>query len=293
MILSYCIKENDTFYNVRDVLKNYFFVSSRLMLTLKRNNLIFLNSQHVSLDMKVKTNDVISFSLDFEEDNSNIVSNNIKLNIVYEDEAFLIVNKPAGISVHPSMLHFDNSLSNGVKFYFDKIGLKKKIRIVNRLDKDTSGLVIFAKNEYVQEFLARQMKSNSFNKYYLGILEGILGKKSGIINAPISRKKNSIIERCIDLNGAKSITYYNVLKEFNNMSLVEFKLETGRTHQIRVHSSYIGHPIVGDTLYGNESKYIARQALHSYKISFIHPVSREYVEFYIDLPDDMNNIINK
>lgn len=243
MILSYCIKENDTFYNVRDVLKNYFFVSSRLMLTLKKNNLIFLNSQHVYLDMKVKTNDIVSFCLDFEEDNSNIVPNNIKLNIFYEDEAFIIVDKPAEITVHPSMLHFDNSLSNGVKFYFDKIGLKKKIRIVNRLDKDTSGLVIFAKNEYVQEFLIKQIQNNSFNKYYLGILEGILDEKSGIIDAPISRKENSIIERCVDLNGAKARTHYNVLKEFNNMSLVEFKLETGRTHQIRVHSSFVGHPI--------------------------------------------------
>lgn len=291
MILSYCINKNDTFYNVRDVLKNYFFISSRLLLTLKKNNLIFLNNETVYLDMKVKTNDIISFCLDFEEDNSNIIANNIKLDIIYEDEALLIINKPYGISVHPSMLNFDNSLSNGVKFYFDKIGLKKKIRIVNRLDKNTSGLVIFAKNEYVQEFLVRQMKSNSFNKYYLGIVEGILNKKSGIIDAPISRKENSIIERCVNLNGAKAITYYNVLKEFNNMSLVEFKLETGRTHQIRVHSSFFGHPIVGDTLYGSKSKYINRQALHSYKIGFIHPVSRKYMELSISLPDDMKNII--
>lgn len=291
MILSYCIKETDTFYNVRDVLKNYFYISSRLMLTLKKNNLIFLNSKTVYLDMKVKTNDIISFSLDFKEDNSNIVPNNIKLDIIYEDEAFLIINKPSGISVHPSMSHFDNSLSNGVKFYFDKIGLKKKIRIVNRLDKDTSGLVIFAKNEYVQEFLVRQMKNNSFNKYYLGILEGSLDKKNGIIDAPISRKENSIIERCVNLNGAKAITYYNVLKEFNNMSLVEFKLETGRTHQIRVHSSFLGHPIVGDTLYGNKSKYINRQALHSYKIGFVHPISRKYVEFCNNLPEDMKKAL--
>lgn len=289
MILSYCIKNNDTFYNVRDVLKNYFFVSSRLMLTLKKNNYIFLNNECVYLDKSVKTNDIISFSLDFSEDNSNIVPNNINLDIVYEDDAILIINKPSGISIHPSASHFDNSLSNGVKFYFDKICLKKKIRIVNRLDKDTSGLVIFAKNEYIQEFLIKQMQNLTFNKYYLGILEGILDKKSGIINAPISRKDNSIIERCVNLNGAKAKTHYKVLKEFNHMSLVEFKLETGRTHQIRVHCSYIGHPIVGDTLYGSSSTYINRQALHSYKIGFIHPINRKYIEF-INKPEFINQI---
>ena len=190
------------------------------------------------------------------------------------------------------MLHYDNSLSNGVKYYFNLIGLHKKIRPVNRLDRNTSGLVIFAKNEYIQEFLIKEMQSKTFSKEYLAILEGTLDKKQGTINAPIARKKDSIIERCIDNSGDNSITHYKVLKEFDNFSLVNFKLETGRTHQIRVHSSYIGHPILGDDLYGNKSNLINRQALHSYKISFIHPKTREKMHFEIDMPQDMLNIIS-
>ena len=290
MNLSYIIKASDNYFNVRDVLRSYFGISSRLMIALKKNNFIFLNEQNTYLDKQVKTNDIISFCLDFEEDNSNIVPCDMPLDIVYEDDSMLIVNKPPHIAVHPSMSHFDNSLSNCVKNYFDKIGLKKKIRIVNRLDRDTSGLVVFAKNQYVQEFLIKQMQSNTFEKYYIGILDGILENKQETIDKPIARKNGSIIERCIDKNGDRAITHYKVLKEFDNMSLVEFKLETGRTHQIRVHTASIGHPIIGDTLYGTNSLLIDRQALHSYKIRFIHPISREYVEFVCDVPEDIVNL---
>ena len=210
------------------------------------------------------------------------------LDIIYEDEYLLVINKPAGIAIHPSILHYNDSLSNGVKFYFDKLGLKKKIRIVNRLDRNTSGLVIFAKNEYIQECLIRQMKTKEFKKEYLAIVEGILPNKSGTLNFPISRKEGSIIERCVDPNGDKAITHYDVLKTFNNLSLVHIVLETGRTHQIRVHFSYINHPVLGDTLYGHPSKLIGRQALHSYKITFVHPVSKEVMTLEAPIPDDMN-----
>lgn len=291
MEFNYTVNTPNLYNTVRDVLKNYFLVSSRLLLKLKNNNCVFLNNKKCSINSTISLGDIVSFSLDYEEDNSNIVATNIPLNIVYEDECLSIINKQPNVAIHPSMLHYDNSLSNGVKFYFDSIGLKKKIRPVNRLDRNTSGLVIFAKNEYVQEFLIKQMQNNTFSKEYLAILEGTLDNKYGTINAPIARKKDSIIERCVDENGDTSITHYKVIKEFNNLSLVNFKLETGRTHQIRVHSSYIGHPILGDDLYGNKSSIIYRQALHSYKISFIHPKTREKMCFEIDLPKDMINII--
>ncbi len=284
--------ESTNFLNVKDVLKNYFGISSRLLLKLKKNNSVYLNNSICNLNDLVSVGDTVSFCLNYEEDNSNIVAANIPLNIVYEDECLLIINKPPNIAIHPSMLHYDNSLSNGVKYYFNLIGLHKKIRPVNRLDRNTSGLVIFAKNEYVQEFLIKEMQSKTFSKEYLAILEGILDKKQGTINAPIARKKDSIIERCIDNSGDNSITHYKVLKEFGNFSLVNFKLETGRTHQIRVHSSYIGHPILGDDLYGNKSNLINRQALHSYKISFIHPKTRRKMHFKINMPQDMLNIIS-
>lgn len=292
MKFNYTVNTPNLYNTVRDVLQNYFLVSSRLLLKLKNNNCVFLNNKKCTINSTISLGDIISFSLDYEEDNSNIVSTNIPLNIVYEDDFLLIINKQPNVAIHPSMLHYDNSLSNGVKFYFDSIGLKKKIRPVNRLDRNTSGLVIFAKNEYVQEFLIKQMQNNTFSKEYLAILEGILEEKQGTINAPIARKKDSIIERCIDESGDPSITHYKVIKEFNNLSLVNFELETGRTHQIRVHSSYVGHPILGDDLYGNKSSLIYRQALHSYKISFIHPKTRKKMFFEIDLPKDMINIIN-
>lgn len=292
MEFNYTVNTPNLYNTVRDVLKNYFLVSSRLLLKLKNNNCVFLNNKKCSINSTISLGDIVSFSLNYEEDNSNIVATNIPLNIVYEDECLLIINKQPNVAIHPSMLHYDNSLSNGVKFYFDSIGLKKKIRPVNRLDRNTSGLVIFAKNEYVQEFLIKQMKNNTFSKEYLAILEGILNEKKGTIIAPIARKKDSIIERCVDESGDFSITHYKVIKEFNNLSLVNFKLETGRTHQIRVHSSYIGHPILGDDLYGNKSSLIYRQALHSYKISFIHPKTREKMFFEIDLPKDMINILH-
>ena len=214
----------------------------------------------------------------------------MQLNIVYEDNCFLILNKPAGIAVHPSMKHYNNSIANGVKFYFEDIGLHKKIRPINRLDLNTSGLVIFAKNEYVQETLSKQMAEKMFQKYYIAIVEGIFEKKIGTINLPIARKENSIIERCISPMGQESITDYEVINEFDSLSVVKCHLQTGRTHQIRVHMSAIGHPLLGDTLYGTSSTLISRQALHSYKISFIHPITNQNMNFTCELPDDMNFI---
>ena len=243
MKLEYRITDNK-YENIKQILKQEFNMSERLILRLKTNNKIFLNDSTVSIYQKFSIGDTVSILIDFDEDNSNIVPTKMDLNIIYEDDYYLVIDKPAGIAIHPSILHFDNSLSNGIRYYFDTIGLKKKIRPVNRLDKDTSGIVIFAKNEYIQECLVKQMKQQCFEKEYVAILDGILEQKSGTINAPIARKDNSIIERCVRSDGDTAITHYLVLSEFNNMSYAKFKLETGRTHQIRVHSSYIGHPII-------------------------------------------------
>ena len=286
------IIENSEYKTVKDVLKNYFFISSRLLLKLKRNKKIFLNNVYCNnLSKNISVNDTVSFSLDQEEDNSNIIATNIPLNIVYEDDAFLIVNKPAGIPVHPSMDHYTDSLSNGIAFYFSKICLKKKIRPVNRIDKDTSGIVIFAKNEYIQECLIRQMKSKQFVKKYIAVVNGNLDNSVGTINAPIARKEGSIIERCVNSNGDNAITHYKVLKRTANYDIVECILETGRTHQIRVHFAHIGHSLLGDTLYGTHSDLIKRQALHSYEVDFIHPITKQNVKYIADIPEDLKNLL--
>lgn len=225
--------------------------------------------------------------MNIDEESENIVATPINLNIVFEDDSLLILNKPAGIAVHPSILHYTDSLSNGVKYYFDTIGLKRKIRPVNRLDLNTSGLIIFAKNEYIQEALIQQMNKHIFVKEYIAIVNGHFDNTSGTINLPIARKSNSIIERCISKDGQEAVTDYEVIEDFDNYSIVKCKLRTGRTHQIRVHMSAIGHPIIGDTLYGSPSNFINRQALHSYKMAFIHPVTKENLEFICELPKDM------
>lgn len=290
MKLSYTVKQNDSYINVLDVLKNEFLLSSRLITKLKQSNNIFLNKTITYTKKLVSTNDVVSILIDFVEDNSNIVATNIPLNIIYEDEYLLAINKPANMPVHPSMLHYENTLSNAVKFYFDTLKLKRKIRIVNRLDKDTSGIVIFAKNEYIQECLIKQMKTKELKKEYLAIVTGFLQKKSDTLCFPISRKEGSIIERTVNPNGDIAITHYDVLKEQNNLSLVHVFLETGRTHQIRVHFSHINHPILGDTLYGTSSSLVNRQALHSYKITFIHPISKKILTLEAPIPNDMKFI---
>ena len=291
MILEYKIKDNDKYVNLKDVLKNYFQISDRLLVKLKHEQKILLNNKPAYIDMIVKTDDVISVYIDFEESNDNIAPVKMNLEIVYEDEALLIINKNSNMPIHPSMDHYDDSLSNGIRFYFDSIGLKKKVRPVNRLDKDTSGLVVFAKNEYIQECLIRQMKIGEFKKEYIAICSGTFKEKSGIINAPITRKENSIIERCVSENGEKAITHYEVIKEYNDYSVVKCILETGRTHQIRVHMSYIGHPLLGDTLYGTTSTLISRQALHAYKISFVHPITKHDLEFTSKIPQDFVELV--
>ena len=277
--------------NVKEVLKAEFSMSDRLLLKLKKLDKIYLNGNVTSVNHPVLENDLIECYLDYEEDNSNIIPTEMPLNIIYEDEAYIVVNKPAGIPVHPSMDHYTDSLSNGIAFYFNQIGLKKKIRPVNRLDKDTSGIVIFAKNEYIQECLVRQMKSKEFIKRYIAVVNGNLDNLEGTINAPIARKEGSIIERCISETGDIAITHYKVLKRKPNFDIVECILETGRTHQIRVHFAYLGHSLLSDTLYGTSSSLINRQALHAYEVEFTHPLSKKKVKYIATVPEDLNKLM--
>ena len=285
MILEHIVKdENKT---INQILQEEFELSNRLFSKLIKNKRITVNGKDVDTRLSANIGEKITIDLNYPEDNSNIISKKMNLDIVYEDDGLLILNKPAGIAVHPSIQHYENSLASGVKYYFESIGIHKKIRPVNRLDLNTSGLIIFAKNEYIQEVLIRQMERGTFSKEYIAIVAGTLENKKDIINEPIARRENSIIERCVSEFGQKAITEYEVLQKNNMYSIVRCKLITGRTHQIRVHMAYIGHPLLGDTLYGTPSDLMDRQALHCYKIAFIHPVICEKMEFKLELPDDL------
>lgn len=304
MKLVYQVPEEIIYQTVKEVLKVEFSISDRLLLKLKKLQRIKLNGKIVYVHHPIQKGDMIECDLEDEEDNFNIIPTPLSLSILYEDEGYLVIDKPSGIPVHPSCDHYTDSLSNRVRYYFDQIGLKKKIRPVNRLDKDTSGLVIFAKNEYIQECLVKQMKTREFVKKYIAVTNGHLEEMQGTINAPISRKENSIIERCVNLKGETAITHYQVLNQEqteelfqnnrctkNDFDIVECTLETGRTHQIRVHLAYIGHPLLGDTLYGTSSPLIDRQALHCYYMRFIHPITKQEVVYKSNLAEDFKFIL--
>ena len=291
MDLIYKVKEDIT---INDILTQKLNISSRLKNKLIKNKCVLLNNSFIDTRNYAHNGDIIKINLGSSEDNSNILPKKMNLQILYEDEHFLAINKPAGLAVHPSILHFDNSLANGVKYYFNTIGLKKKIRIINRIDFNTSGIVLFAKNEYVQECLIKQMHSKCFEKVYLGIVMGKLTEKKGTISLPIARKENSIIERCVSDYGDCAITHYKVLHEFEKYSLIKCILETGKTHQIRVHMAYIGHALLGDSLYGLDNQtLINRQALHSYKMVFIHPIFNTKISITAPIPNDIMKLLRE
>lgn len=291
MELIHKIIKDDFNKTINEIISKEFNFSNRLLTKIIKNKHILFNEKEIDTRTLISNSGIIKIDFNYDEDNSNIVATKMNLNLVYEDEWMLVINKPAGCPIHPSRLHYEDSLSNGIKYYFDSINLNKKIRPVNRLDLNTSGLVVFAKCEYIQEQFSNQMSNNLFEKEYLCLVDGLFKEKSGSIDLPISRKQGSIIERTINKNGKKSVTHYEVLKEFDNYSLVHCKLKTGRTHQIRVHMQAIGHPILGDTLYGKKSDLISRQALHSSKIECIHPVTKNKLTFIAELPDDIQRLI--
>ncbi len=292
MKLEYLVNESTKYTNIKQVLKSQFNMSDRLILKLKRSDQIYCNGKPAGVNEPLNPNDIVCADISFEEQCENIVPTKMPLDILYEDEGLLVVNKRPNTPVHPSLNHFEDSLSNGVKYYFDSIGLKRKIRPINRLDKDTSGIVLFAKNEYIQECLIRQMKTNKFEKEYLAIVDGVVTSPSQTVIAPIARKDASIIERCVNDNGDYAETIIDLVETYSNHSLVKCTLKTGRTHQIRVHTKHIGHPILGDTLYGNASTLINRQALHAYKVKFMHPITKQTIEIICLPPEDMAKLIN-
>lgn len=285
--MKYIVKENIKPQLAKDYLKRHEGISSTLWKKIKRQDEFFINGIKTKATQAwVKPLDIIEYNL---STNSQVQPVAMDLNIIYEDNYMLIVDKPAGILTHPLTFEATNTLANGVMYHFLHTGQQVGCHPLYRLDRNTSGLVIFAKVPQLQHQLANNHQQ--LQRYYYALVHGKLTNKQGKINAPIGRAKDSIILHEVNPQGKYALTNYRVLKEFQDYSLVELWLETGRTHQIRVHMSYLQHSLLGDDLYGGKLNLIHRQALHAYKIKFIHPFTNQELQFTSPLPKDISDLI--
>jgi len=297
MRLSWKITRDDDGKTVKAILKNRLNISGRLIKKLKSSGKILLNSEPANIKTYVAEGDLIEALVEFDEVNDDIIPEKMDLDIIYEDDCIIAVNKPPDTVIHPTVRHFTGTMANGLMYYLHSKGVKTLIRPVNRLDRNTTGIVVFALNPFIQESLAHQMKNKQYVKKYIGIVHGVVKEHTGTINVPIARVSDSIMLRHVTVDGAPSITHYEVLERFDSATLIKFLPETGRTHQIRVHCQYIGHPLVGDELYSlpeyenNLKGLIGRHCLHSSLISFIHPLTNENIVLSAPLPPDMEKVL--
>ncbi|MEQ3346819.1 RluA family pseudouridine synthase [Peptoniphilus senegalensis] len=260
-------------------------VSSRLIRKSVKSEKIYLNGKLIKKNKKLKLNDIISLRFEDEEPNGKVEKKS--LDILYEDDDLILINKEPFMVTHTAKDDSDGTLLNYLLGYFYENKIKRKVRFVNRLDRDTSGIVVACKNSFAQDKISSDFR-DKVEKKYLAICSGIFKEKEGIIDAPIATSEDNIRREVNYVIGKKSITSYKVLEEYDNMSLVMLTLYTGRTHQIRVHLSHIGHPIIGDSLYGEKSDLINRQALHSYSIKFKLPRNDKGIEIFAKVPKDFH-----
>lgn len=290
-VLSCTVTEESDGQRLDTLLRAKYKMSGSLIKELKRaeDGLLVNGSRARTVDT-LHAGDSVTLTL-HEYASENIPPVRLSFRTVYEDEDILIVSKPAGMPTHTSQGNFFNTLSNAVMYHFMENGEEHVFRAVNRLDKDTSGLMCIAKNKYIHARLCADLGSKSVRRSYLAIICGII-RGSGTIDAPIARESNSVIKRVVRNDGARAVTHYKGIGVFGNYSLAELELETGRTHQIRVHMAHIGAPLLGDWLYGSEDKSLfPRQALHSYRLSLTHPITGEALEFEEPLPEDMKSFV--
>ena len=264
--------------------------SSRIIKDIKYNpHGILIKNKKVTVQKQLKKGDRLTVYIREKRENG-VKPVNMPLDIVYEDRDVIVVNKPPFMATHPSQDNYDNTLANALTYYFSQKNEECTIRPVNRLDKNTSGIILVAKNALSAGILSDDLKEKRIKRQYLAIVEGRV-TQNGTVDAPIGREDGSAIKRCVREDGDSAVTHYEVLKAGDDFSLIRLTLETGRTHQIRVHMSHIGHPVAGDFLYGREfSGGIKRHALHSCNIAFTHPVDKTELYFEVGLPDDMEKL---
>jgi len=285
--------EFDYDIKLRDYLKKNLKLSSRLIRGAALTSRIFVNDKVVKLNQIVSTGDLITIDIDKKE-SQNITPEDIPIQIVYEDGDILVVDKPINMVVHPTKSYQAGTLANALLYYFQKTGENCIVRLVNRLDMDTSGLIIIAKNQFSHMMLSRSMEKDELIKGYTAVIHGFMEEAKGTIDLPIYRVGQGTIKRIVHEDGQRSITHYKVQESLIRGQILTLRLETGRTHQIRVHLSHIGHPIYGDSLYGikEDTNLILRQALHASYLCFKHPRTREEICLKSKLPKDILDLID-
>ncbi len=303
-IITYICKESDDGRMISDILRSPLALYAGTVRALKNREGILLNGIVVRVGTRVRPKDKLTLDLNKGEQLPDISEENIPLEILFEDDSLLAVNKPAGMVVHPTVFHQQGTLANALVHYWKQQNIQAGLHFVSRLDVGTSGIILIARNGYVQEHLRRQAENGAFTKIYHGYVRNdyapFLRKPgyTGTIDMPIARKEGSIMEREVSENGVRAITHYQVLTTCTNqpVSLLQFQLETGRTHQIRVHCKYSNFPLVGDTLYGTLkapgdkfpelSNTINHQALHAREVSFEHPITKEKIHLVAPYPPE-------
>jgi len=284
-------KEHDGL-TLREYLREKLMLSRNGLIKVKKSGSLKVNGQTAHTNKLLRTGDRVEFALP-DRGSENILPEYMELDIVFEDEYMIVINKAAGIPTHPSRNHYMGTLANGLMYHLMEEGRDITIRPVNRLDRNTSGLVLFAKSSQIQHLLSLEGSKANTTKEYLAIAQGWVEADFGTIDAPIAREKAQSIKRVVREDGDRAVTHYRVLERYEDFSLLSIILETGRTHQIRVHMAHLGHPLIGDELYGGEQEKIKRHALHAYKLEMLHPVLHNSLSFKAELPEDMQLLIRK
>ena len=290
--IDYIIDEDSAGLRVEQFLRRKRYSGQNLSEIKRMPKSILVNGVHYYMRQELSTGDHLQVRICETQNSEKIPPTKLPLDIIYEDEDLLVLNKPAGMPIHPSLNNYTNSMANALAYYFQSQGKPFIFRCCNRLDRDTSGLTIVSKHLVSGSILSDMTKYREVHREYLAIARGSVTPSEGTIQAPLGRKEGTIIERTVDWeHGEDAVTHYKVVKEANGHSLVSLRLETGRAHQIRIHMKYLGYPLIGDYLYNPDMEYMTRQALHSHHMEFTHPITGEHMSFTAPLPEDMARVI--
>lgn len=292
--IDYIIDEDSAGLRVEQFLRRKRYSGQNLSEIKRMPKSILVNGVHYYMRQELSTGDHLQVRICETQKSEKIPPTKLPLDIIYEDEDLLVLNKPAGMPIHPSLNNYTNSIANALAYYFQSQGKPFIFRCCNRLDRDTSGLTIVSKHLVSGSILSDMTKYREVHREYLAIARGSVTPSEGTIQAPLGRKEGTIIERTVDWeHGEDAVTHYKVVKEANGHSLVSLRLETGRTHQIRIHMKYLGYPLIGDYLYNPDMEYMTRQALHSHHMEFTHPITGAHMSFTAPLPEDMARVMQE